>query len=349
MNLTKTKEFSLPLGEEKTVTLDQLPHLLIAGSTGSGKSTFIHAILAHIIRQYASDEVKLMLVDPKQVELSIYGGIPHLYDPSLNPDSVRPITNPEHAAVSLRLLIKVMEERYDLMREFKVRNITAFNSSSAKNGELHMPRIVVIIDELAELMATGRGHVETSIQRLAQMGRTAGIHLIVATQRPSVDVITGTIKANFPSRVAFRVATKTDSRVIIDQPGAEKLAGRGAGLFMTPGRAIESFQGLYTPESDLRKLVSSIQGPSDYTVPDSIISIGHGKMTTELERVIEFAVNQKTLTAEKLKQRFGNSARAAYWLSELEMRGFIYKPPGSQEWTVSTTRIRRHLNKEFGD
>ena len=210
-------------GKPQISTIDKMPHLLIAGATGSGKSVCINTIIMSILYKSSPDDVKLMLIDPKVVELSIYNGIPHLLIPV--------VTDPKKAAYALNWAVNEMERRYKLFAQNSVRDISSYNSKSHdKQGE-KLPQIVIIIDELADLMMVAAQEIEDYICRLAQMARAAGMYLIVATQRPSVDVITGTIKANIPSRISFSVSSQVDSRTILDMSGAEKLLGKGDMLF----------------------------------------------------------------------------------------------------------------------
>src|SRR5690625_4858440 len=215
--------------------LNKMPHLLIAGATGSGKSVCVNGIITSILMRAKPHEVKMMMIDPKKVELNVYNGIPHLLAPV--------VTDPKKASLALKKVVQEMERRYDLFSDTGTRNIEGYNEhisreNKKKNNEEqqpYLPYIVVLIDELADLMMVASSAVEDSITRLAQMARAAGIHLIIATQRPSVDVITGVIKANIPSRIAFSVSSQTDSRTILDGGGAEKLLGKGDMLFLPVG------------------------------------------------------------------------------------------------------------------
>jgi S-DNA-T family DNA segregation ATPase FtsK/SpoIIIE len=215
------------VGNPFITDLKKLPHLLIAGTTGSGKSVGINAMLLSLLYRNDPDSLKLILIDPKMLEFSIYNDIPHLLTPV--------IVEPKKAIAALANMVNEMERRYRLMSENKVKNIENYNAKVRREGGEELPYIVVVIDELADLMMTGGKDVEYSIARLAQMARAAGIHLIIATQRPSVDVVTGLIKANLPSRLSYRVGQKIDSKVILDQMGADSLLGRGDALFTPPG------------------------------------------------------------------------------------------------------------------
>jgi S-DNA-T family DNA segregation ATPase FtsK/SpoIIIE len=242
--------------------LSKMPHLLVAGATGSGKSVSINSMVMSIVYKATPAEVKMLMIDPKLIELSAYQEIPHLISPV--------ITNPKESAEALKKMVFEMERRYRFLAEKGARNIDSFNLQ-AKDEE-HMPYIVIIIDELADLMFTAPTDVEDSITRLAQMGRAAGMHLILATQRPSVDVITGIIKANFPARLAFQVSSKVDSRTILDTHGAEQLLGRGDMLLMLPGARIIRVHGALITEEEIHGVTEFIkgQGSPDYTIMESI-------------------------------------------------------------------------------
>ncbi len=242
--------------------LTKMPHLLVAGTTGSGKSVAVNSMIMSILYRAKPNEVKMLMIDPKLLELSIYEDIPHLIAPV--------ITNPKEAAEALKKIVLEMERRYRLIAERGARNIDTFNVSVPDDEKL--PYIVVIIDELADLMFTAAKNVEDSIVRLAQMARASGIHLILATQRPSVDVITGIIKANFPTRIAFQVSSKVDSRTIIDTHGAEKLLGRGDMLLLNPGTRLMRVHGTYVSEDEINAATDFIrsQGVPDYSVFDAL-------------------------------------------------------------------------------
>ncbi|PLX45891.1 MAG: cell division protein FtsK [Deltaproteobacteria bacterium] len=257
--------------------LSKMPHLLIAGATGSGKSVAVHAILASLLQSASPKDVRLLIVDPKMLELSVYDDIPHLLLPV--------VTESKKAAVALRWGVAEMERRYRLMAEAGVRNISSYNKKvekAQKGGEAlvvgeeneheHLPYIVVIIDELADLMMVAAKDVEDAIARLAQMARAAGIHLIVATQRPSVDVLTGMIKANFPARIAFQVASRVDSRTILDSIGAETLLGGGDMLFLPPGASkIMRVHGSFVSEQEIAKLTEFLRGQGEPMYNDDIL------------------------------------------------------------------------------
>ncbi len=252
----------IALGEDVKGTavvsdLARMPHLLIAGATGSGKSVCINSVIACLLLTHTPESLRLLMVDPKMVELSIYNGIPHLLSPV--------VTEVDKAAAVLFWAVKEMERRYSLFSKANARDLTRYNAHLQKNGEKPLPMIVVVVDEMADLMMAAPEEVEKHICRLAQMARAVGIHLIIATQRPSVDVITGLIKANFPARIAFAVTSQTDSRVILDVPGAERLLGRGDMLFMAPDASkLERIQGTYLSDDEINKLVRYWRGIRTY-------------------------------------------------------------------------------------
>ena len=247
------------VGKPFVTDLKKLPHLLIAGTTGSGKSVGINAMILSLLYKNSPDQLRLLMIDPKMLEFSIYNDIPHLLTPV--------ITKPKQAIVALNNMVNEMERRYELMAETRTKNIENYNEKVAKKGGEYLPYIVVIIDELADLMMTSGKEVEHSIGRLAQMARASGIHLIVATQRPSVDVVTGLIKANLPSRISYRVGQKVDSKIILDQMGAESLLGRGDMLFTPPGSTgLVRLHAPWSSEEEIEKIVDFIksQRPPNY-------------------------------------------------------------------------------------
>ncbi|MBW2574718.1 MAG: DNA translocase FtsK 4TM domain-containing protein [Deltaproteobacteria bacterium] len=247
------------IGDPVVAELDKMPHLLIAGATGTGKSVALNAMICSLLYKATPDEVKLIMVDPKRIELSNYDGIPHLISPV--------VTDPRKATNSLFWVVREMERRYELLSENKARHIKQYNQkidkeNIAKEGDTSkkLPYIVVIIDELADLMLVASRDVEVSLTRIAQMARAAGIHLILATQRPSVDVLTGIIKANFPTRLTFQVSSKTDSRTIIDTNGAENLLGNGDMLFLPPGTAkLQRIHGAFISETELSRIAEFLK------------------------------------------------------------------------------------------
>ena len=247
------KDIKIPITLGKSISgfpivgdLVSMPHLLIAGTTGSGKSVCINTLILSILYRHKPDDCKLIMIDPKMLELSIYQGIPHLLTPV--------ITEPKKATTALKWVVKEMEKRYREMTEIGVRNISGFNEKASSESRKKMPYIVVIVDEMADLMMIAGKEIENYIQRLAQMARAAGIHIVMATQRPSVDVITGTIKANFPTRISFQVTSKIDSRTILGEQGAELLLGNGDMLFMSSASRIIRIHGPYVSEKEIEKV-----------------------------------------------------------------------------------------------
>jgi S-DNA-T family DNA segregation ATPase FtsK/SpoIIIE len=235
-------------GNPVCADLRKMPHLLIAGSTGSGKSIFLHCVILSLIYKSTPDNVRFLMIDPKRIELSVYEDIPYLIHPV--------VLEPKLATKALRWAVHEMERRYALFEEYSVRNLESFN----EQFEEKLPYIVIIIDELADLMVVSSKEVETLLTRLAQMARAAGIHLLVATQRPSVDVITGLIKANFPARISFQVTSKVDSRTILDVQGAERLLGAGDMLFLPPGSShLQRIHGPYVSEAEVKRVVEYLK------------------------------------------------------------------------------------------
>jgi len=238
-----------------------MPHLLIAGTTGSGKSVCINTIILSLLYKYSPEKCNLILIDPKMLELSTYEGIPHLLCPV--------ITEAKKATAALWWTVKEMENRYKLMTSVGVKNIDGYNVKNKK----HMPYIVVIVDEMSDLMLLAGKEIENCIQRLSQMARAAGIHIIMATQRPSVDVITGTIKANFPTRISFQVSSKIDSRTILGEQGAEQLLGKGDMLFMSAANRIVRIHGPYVSEFEIEKVNSFLRSQGEPNYIDEITII----------------------------------------------------------------------------
>lgn len=345
------KPLIVPIGRGVTsgvvkVDLTKMPHLLIAGSTGSGKSVAINGILASILLQAKPSQVRLMLVDPKKVELSVYNDIPHLITPV--------VSDPKKAALGLKKVVAEMDRRFKLLAEEGVRNIDGYNKLVAKRDETEkgvvsqkMPYLVVIIDELADLMMTSAvsGDVENAIVRIAQLGRAAGIHMIVATQRPSVDIITGLIKANVPSRMAFAVSSGVDSRTILDGNGAEKLLGRGDMLFAPIGsNGPQRVQGAFISDDDVAAITDFIkqQGSAQYdesmSVSDAEVQAlenGNNSGTDELDEkwdeVLEFILRAGGASTSSIQRHFGMGYnRAGRIIDSLEDRGLIGPANGSK-------------------
>ncbi|CAI2620608.1 DNA translocase SpoIIIE [Apilactobacillus kunkeei] len=318
-------------GDVITTDLTKLPHLLIAGSTGSGKSVAINGIITSILMNAKPSEVKMMLIDPKKVELGIYNGIPHLLSPV--------VSEPKKAARALNKVVAEMEHRYDLFAKHNQRKISTFNEyvkgmTEEERGDLKpLPYIVVVVDELADLMMTVSNDVEGAIIRLAQMGRAAGIHMILATQRPSVDVITGLIKSNVPSRIAFAVSSGIDSRTILDTNGAEKLLGRGDMLYLPIDKNKPSrVQGAFISDQDVENVVDYIkeQQPAEYD-DDMIVTDEEIKVDEENEDqddlfddALAFVVKEQKASTSLLQRNFRiGYNRAARIIDDLEQRGYI--------------------------
>lgn len=318
-------------GSPVTADLARMPHLLVAGATGAGKSVALNSMVVSLLYKAGPDEVKLLMVDPKLLELSSYEGIPHLISPV--------VTNPKEAADMLRKMVFEMERRYRLIAEKGVRNIESFNAAASPGEKL--PYIVIFIDELADLMFASASQVEDSIARLAQMARASGMHLVVATQRPSVDVITGIIKANFPARVAFQVTTKVDSRTILDVQGAEQLIGRGDMLLMLPGVKIKRVHGAFVSEAEVRSVVDFIrqQGAPDYSIVENISQV-EAEAQAEAEyseerddtyrRALEVAEGLGEVSISSIQRRLKiGYNRAARIMELMEEDGMVGPPKGA--------------------
>ena len=328
----------VPLGRDVsgnliTMNIVKTPHLLIAGATGSGKSVAINVILTSILMNCTPNEVKLILVDPKKVELGVYSGIPHLLSPV--------VTENKKAALSLNKLVSEMERRYEMFAKLGVRNIDGYNRALQKGNheQSHMPYIVCVVDELADLMMISSSEVEGAIIRIAQMGRAAGIHMIIATQRPSVDVITGLIKANVPSRMAFAVSSGTDSRTILDQNGAEKLLGRGDMLFKMAGQKPIRVQGAYISDEDVENVVSFVKKEASVTYDDNFEITDEELQTNEttddrdplFNEVVDFIQVEQKVSISLLQRRFKiGYNRAARIVDDLTTQGIIGPQEGSK-------------------
>ncbi|ATI73057.1 DNA translocase FtsK [Mesoplasma florum] len=314
------------LGEPLTAQLNKMPHLLVAGSTGSGKSVMINALICSILLRAKPNEVKFLMIDPKKVELSVYSRVPHMLAPV--------ISDMKQAANALKMVVAEMERRYELFMSLGVRNIDGYNRKVT--GSKKMPFQVIIIDELADLMMTGdRKQVEESIMRITQMARAAGIHLIVATQRPSTDVITGTIKTNIPTRIAFAVTTGIDSRTILDSTGAENLLGRGDMLFMPPGGGdLMRAQGAYLSDEEIEEIVDFTIAQqqavyADEFDQDNLKTVGS---TDELYSLVkEFVIEKQDASSSSIKGKFRIAdARATNILNQLEDEGVVGPKNGSR-------------------
>ena len=336
------------MGRPVYTEINKTPHLLVAGSTGSGKSVCINSIIVSILMRAKPDEVKLVLVDPKKVELSMYNGVPHLLTPV--------VTDPRKANIALKKIVVEMENRYEMFSESGTKNIAGYNDYVEKHNETNsnkmrkLPYIVVIIDELADLMLVAAKEVEDSIMRITQMARAAGIHLIVATQRPSTDVITGVVKANIPSRISFAVSSSIDSRTILDMTGAEKLLGKGDMLFLPQGENTPiRIQGTFISDDEIKAVV-------DYTIKQQIAHYDQTFLMDEEEmnattmvdgkgssshdddyeeplynEIVDFVVTQGKASASLLQRRFRlGYNRAARCIDLLEERGIVGPPNGSK-------------------
>jgi S-DNA-T family DNA segregation ATPase FtsK/SpoIIIE len=342
------------LGQPVVDDLSRMPHLLIAGATGSGKSVFINTLVLSILYRCTPTDVRLLMVDPKRIELSTYNDIPHLLYPI--------ITSPKEATSGLRWAVAEMERRYELLAEMGVRNISSFNQRLKQEGWLapagggpggeatdpshpakrsSLPHIVVIIDELADLMMVSSKEVETLITRLAQMARAAGIHLVLATQRPSVDVITGLIKANFPARISFQVSSRVDSRTILDTQGAEHLLGAGDLLFLPPGTSgLKRLHAAYVSDREIEAVVDHVKAQARPQYDESIVSAGgdaenggeNGEGVDERYADAVALVKQTgsaSISFVQRKLRVGYN-RAARMIEQMEQDGIVGPSDGSR-------------------
>lgn len=350
------KLLEVPLGKAvngtaRTFDLARMPHLLVAGSTGSGKSVAVNGIIASILMKARPDQVKFMMIDPKMVELSVYNDIPHLLIPV--------VTNPRKAARALQKVVDEMENRYELFSHFGVRNIAGYNAkveefnAQSEQKQIPLPLIVVIVDELADLMMVASKEVEDAIIRLGQKARAAGIHMILATQRPSVDVISGLIKANVPSRVAFAVSSGTDSRTILDENGAEKLLGRGDMLFkpIDENHPVR-LQGSFISDDDVERIVGFIKNQADADYDDSFdpgevsesdLKSGGGGASQEGDPLFEDAkalvLETQKASASMLQRRLSvGFNRATRLMDELEAAGVIGPAEGTKPRKVLMTK-----------
>ena len=331
-------------GMNYVADLARMPHLLIAGATGTGKSVCLNSLVVSVLYKARPDEVKFIMIDPKRLELGLYADIPHLATPI--------ITEPKRAANALKWAVREMENRYKELAKWGVRNIDGFNTEIARRNLVEdfdeegnpwkpLPYLVVIVDELADLMMTAGHEVEEAITRLAQMARAVGIHLVLATQRPSVDVITGLIKANFPSRIAFRVSSKVDSRTIIDANGAEQLLGRGDMLFLPPGTSrLVRVHGAYVDEAEIGRIVAHIKGQGapvyDETITQSEEEAAggdgfSGERDEMFEQALRICVEMKRASTSVLQRRLRiGYGRAAAILDAMEREGYIGQADGAR-------------------
>jgi S-DNA-T family DNA segregation ATPase FtsK/SpoIIIE len=342
-------------GHPINATIETMPHLLIAGTTGSGKSVCVNSILTCFLLHNTPDDLRLILVDPKRVELTGYNGVPHLLAPV--------VVEIDRVIGALQWMTREMDKRYHLFAQIGARNITDYNARMKLQGTKKLPFLVVVIDELADLMMIAPGETEQTITRLAQLARATGIHMILATQRPSVDVVTGLIKANFPARIAFAVASNTDSRVILDQPGAERLLGRGDMLFQAPDApAPVRLQGVFVSDHEIQNVVEfwrkQVGGASPYAAPGAPVPTGIPKSDVPLKQTAMFEdmaradTNTDPLLPEAidLVRREGRASvsmlqrrmrigytRAARIVDTMEDKGIVGPPEG-------TTQVRQILD-----
>ncbi len=352
-------------GNPSHTDLAKMPHLLVAGSTGTGKSVFLNSLLCSLLCRTTPDELKLLLVDPKLLELSVYGGIPHLI--------ADVVTNPKRAAAALAGIVRKMDERYQMMAALGVRSIAQFNERvdrelaadnttyrlKPKPGEeegeelefRRLPYIVVIIDELADLMVVSAREVEESLQRLAQMARAAGIHLVLATQRPSVDVLTGIIKANFPARISFQVSSRTDSRTILDQNGADHLLGQGDMLYLPPGTSkLQRFHGAFVDEREVENLTKQLRAQGGPKFDEALLQAAEeaepsddrdAEVDEMFDRAVAIVADSRNASISYLQRRLKvGYNRAARMIEHMENEGIVGPQVGTKPREVFVNSIQ---------
>jgi S-DNA-T family DNA segregation ATPase FtsK/SpoIIIE len=323
-------------GSTSIIDLAKMPHLLIAGATGSGKSVCVNAIITCLLYNNTPEQVRLMMIDPKMVELTVYNGVPHLLSPV--------ITQMDRVVGVLQWALREMERRYQLFADSTVRNIQRYNEKMEAAGLKRLPYIVLIVDELADLMMVAPEDVEDAICRLAQLARAAGIHLVIATQRPSVDVVTGLIKANFPARIAFAMTSQVDSRTILDTAGAEKLLGRGDMLYMPPDAPKPvRLQGAFLSDQEIERLVEfwkaspltmAVQrvAEEEFAAAERAASDTDDELLSEAMRVVrEYQHASVSLLQRRLKVGY---SRAARLMDQLEAHGVVGPADGSKQRAV---------------
>jgi S-DNA-T family DNA segregation ATPase FtsK/SpoIIIE len=327
------------VGNPVFANLADMPHLLIAGATGAGKSVGINTIICSLLLKSSPEEVRLLMIDPKRIELSHYEDIPHLLHPV--------VVDPKMASRALQWAVLEMERRYKLMEEARVKNLESYN----KDADEKLPLIVIIIDELADLMMIASKDVEGSVARLAQMARAAGMHLILATQRPSVDVLTGLIKANFPTRMSFKVSSKIDSRTILDESGAEHLLGKGDMLFTAPGTSrMQRIHSAYISENEIDRIVTFLKGQRKVQYDESMLKIadkteddatGQGDIDYDdkYDEAVEFVCEsgQASISMVQRRLRVGYN-RAARMIETMEKEGIVGPADGAKPRDVLTRR-----------
>ena len=312
-------------GNIEVIDLSKSPHLLVAGTTGSGKSVFINTLLASILYKFSPEELRLILIDPKMLELSVYNDIAHLLTPV--------VTEPKKAIIALKWVCKEMERRYSMMNEEGTRSLEGYNEKSQEK----LPFIIVFIDEMADLMMTAGKEVEHYVQRLAQMARACGIHLVMATQRPSVDIITGSIKANFPSRISFQVASKYDSRTVLGEIGAEQLLGNGDMLMSKNGSSLIRYQSAFISDNEVKKLITQIKKSQKVNYLDELEEViknddnAFESLSEEDEALItksiDLIISTNKASTSFLQRNFQiGYNKAARIMETLEQRGVVSEP-----------------------